>query len=66
LSISYSLIARQGGRIEVESETGQGARFAIHQPAPMILKNANAGPTAPRLREWRTRKLGWPDDPSSR
>jgi signal transduction histidine kinase len=33
LSVSYGIIARHGGRIEVSSETGVGTIFTIHLPA---------------------------------
>jgi signal transduction histidine kinase len=32
LSISYGIVQSQGGRIEVESSPGKGARFSIHLP----------------------------------
>ena len=32
LSLSYSIIAKHGGRIEVDSEVGTGTRFTIHLP----------------------------------
>jgi signal transduction histidine kinase len=32
LSISYGIVKSQGGRIELESAPGQGARFSIHLP----------------------------------
>ncbi len=34
LSVSYSIIAKNGGRIEVESEPGKGACFSIFLPLP--------------------------------
>ena len=40
LSLSYSIVAKHGGRIEVASELGKGTRFTVHlpvnppQPAP--------------------------------
>ncbi len=33
LSVSYALVRRLGGRIEVQSQPGQGASFTIHLPA---------------------------------
>lgn len=32
LAVSYGIIEAHGGRIEVESEPGEGARFTIHMP----------------------------------
>jgi len=32
LSVSYGIIERHGGRIEVQSQSGQGATFTIHLP----------------------------------
>ena len=32
LSTSYSIVKRHGGRIEVESAPGKGARFSVHLP----------------------------------
>ena len=32
LSLSYNIIAKHGGRIEVESELGKGTRFTVHLP----------------------------------
>lgn len=40
LSLSYSIVTKHGGRIEVDSELGKGTRFTVHlpvnppQPAP--------------------------------
>ena len=33
LSVSYGIVSRYGGRIEVESTPGQGARFSVYLPA---------------------------------
>jgi len=42
LSVSYSLVRRHGGSIEVESEVGRGSRFTIclpvRQPCPQLAK----------------------------
>jgi hemerythrin-like metal-binding protein len=35
LSVAYGVIARQGGRIEVDSERGVGARFRVYLPAAL-------------------------------
>jgi PAS domain S-box-containing protein len=32
LSLSYSIVAKHGGRIEVASELGKGSRFTVHLP----------------------------------
>ena len=32
LSLSYNIVAKHGGRIEVDSEVGKGTRFTIHLP----------------------------------
>ncbi len=32
LSLSYNIIAKHGGRIDVESEVGKGTRFTVHIP----------------------------------
>jgi PAS domain S-box-containing protein len=32
LSLSYNIVAKHGGRIDVVSEPGQGARFTVHLP----------------------------------
>jgi signal transduction histidine kinase len=32
LSVSYSIVQRHGGRIEVESQVGRGSRFTVHLP----------------------------------
>jgi signal transduction histidine kinase len=32
LSVSYSIVRRHGGSIEVDSEVGQGTRFTVHLP----------------------------------
>jgi len=32
LSLSYNIVAKHGGRIEVASELGQGTRFTVHLP----------------------------------
>jgi signal transduction histidine kinase len=40
LSLSYNIVTKHGGRIEVASELGKGTRFTVHlpvnppQPAP--------------------------------
>ena len=40
LSVSYSIVRRHGGSIEVESEVGRGSRFTIRlpvrQPCPQL------------------------------
>ena len=42
LSVSYSIVRRHGGSIEVESEVGRGSRFTIRlpvrQPCPQLAK----------------------------
>jgi signal transduction histidine kinase len=32
LSLSYNIIAKYGGNMEVQSKMGQGTRFVIHLP----------------------------------
>jgi signal transduction histidine kinase len=44
LSISYGIIQSQGGRIEVDSQPGKGARFSIHLPVKVkIVPDRRAG-----------------------
>jgi two-component system, NtrC family, sensor kinase len=40
LSVSYSIVRKHGGRIEVESEIGRGTSFTVRLP----LRQTNAGP----------------------
>jgi signal transduction histidine kinase len=37
LSISYGIVQSQGGRIEVDSQPGKGARFSIHLPVKAVI-----------------------------
>jgi len=40
LSVSYSIIRKHGGRIEVDSEVGRGTRFTVHVPLRQTHDNA--------------------------
>jgi two-component system NtrC family sensor kinase len=40
LAISYSIIERHGGRIEVQSQYGKGTEFLIHLPLAAIVPNS--------------------------
>ncbi|GAB4089866.1 ATP-binding protein [Hydrogenophaga soli] len=44
LSLSYSIVAKHGGRIEVSSELGKGSRFTVH--LPVNPSEPKASPTA--------------------
>jgi signal transduction histidine kinase len=46
LSISYGIVQSQGGRIELESAPGKGARFSIHLPLDAQPATAARPPTA--------------------
>lgn len=51
LSLSYSIVLKHQGRIDVESVPGQGTRFCLHLPIrqghPELATAHNAAPTSP-------------------
>jgi len=55
LSISYGIITEHGGRIDLESEVGNGTRFTVHlpfiapvaAPKPCMKKRTSPEPTTP-------------------
>jgi len=42
LSVSYSIVAKHGGRLEVESELGKGTTFSVHVPISQAKAVADA------------------------
>ncbi|WP_114971457.1 ATP-binding protein [Rhodoferax ferrireducens] len=42
LSLSYNIVAKHGGRIEVASELGTGTRFTVHLPVNQIVATSAA------------------------
>jgi signal transduction histidine kinase/streptogramin lyase/ActR/RegA family two-component response regulator len=47
LAICQELAVAMGGRIRIDSQPGQGARFSVHLPLPWVLKAAATGSRAP-------------------
>ena len=45
LAVSYGIIERHGGRIEVQSELGKGSTFTVHLPTH---EDAGSQSTSPR------------------
>jgi len=43
LSLSYGIVSRHGGRIDVASEPGVGTRFTVHLPVTPPQQTATAG-----------------------
>jgi signal transduction histidine kinase len=46
LAVSYGIVSRHGGRIDVESEPGVGSAFTIHLPKQPQEQSEGAGVAA--------------------
>ena len=65
LAVSWGIVTRHGGTIDVRSELGQGSRFTISLPTASVAGEPSA-PTPPRVDGRRVRVLVIDDEPEVR